>query len=105
MRPVLRAQCLLHLAFDPVVENRRLRIGAQGADHDQMTGAHFPRPFGEGHHHVQVHRAKRLFRARLLDGGAQAAIGDVDATVQLREEHGRVADRVFKVGMFGQRPA
>jgi hypothetical protein len=67
--------------------------------------AHLPCTFGERHHHVQVHRAKGLFRAGFLDSGAQAAVGDVDATIQLRQKYRRVADRVFQMGMLGQWPA
>ncbi|MNI77513.1 hypothetical protein D3C73_1338130 [compost metagenome] len=70
-----------------------------------MSCAHLPCAFGECHHHVQIHRAKRLLRAGLLDGGAQAAVGDVDAAVQLRQELNGVAHWVFQVRMLGQRPA
>ncbi|MCY1179403.1 hypothetical protein D9M73_198020 [compost metagenome] len=96
---------MFHLAFDPVVENRGSAIGPQGADHDQVPCAHLPCAFGKGHDHVQVHRAERLFRACLFDGGAQATVGDVDTAVQLRQKLRRVADGVFKVRVLGQWPA
>ncbi|MNI88181.1 hypothetical protein D3C73_1454530 [compost metagenome] len=70
-----------------------------------MPCAHFSRAFGEGHHHVQVDGAEGLFGTGLLDGCAQAAVGDIHPSAELWQEYCRLADRIFKVGMFGQWPA
>ncbi|MCY1180549.1 hypothetical protein D9M73_210010 [compost metagenome] len=67
-----------------------------------MPRAHLPGAFAEGDDHVQVDCAKGRLRSGLLDGGAQAAEGDVDAACQLWEEHRRVTHRVFQVWVFGQ---
>ncbi|MNC42425.1 hypothetical protein D3C75_912400 [compost metagenome] len=70
-----------------------------------MPCAHFPGTLAEGDHHVQIHCAESRFGTRLLQRGAQAAVGDVDPPGQLRKEYRRVAHRVFQVRVLGQWPA
>ncbi|MNP29717.1 hypothetical protein D3C76_1227530 [compost metagenome] len=77
MWPVLFLECLFCLALDPFVEDRGVGIGINRADHDQVPRTQFAGAFAVGHYQVKVHFAKRLFGTGLLDGAAQAAVGDI----------------------------
>ena len=103
--PALFLQGLLQFALDPVVEDRRLGVGAQGADHQVMPGAHLQRALAHRQRQVEIDRAEGLLRAGFLDRGAEAAEGGIDAAVELRQQLGQRADRVVQPRMLGQRLA
>ena len=105
MRPVLGLQRGFQFAFDPVVEHRRVRIGAQGADHQQVAGAEGAGAGGKGQDQIMVDGAKGRLGTGLLDRGAQAAEGDIDVAAQLRQQRGQLADWVLQVRVSCQRPA
>ncbi|MNJ70420.1 hypothetical protein D3C77_668790 [compost metagenome] len=82
-----------------------MRVGAQGADHQQMARAQFAGTLGEGDRQVEIDGAEGALRAGLLDRRAQAAEGGVDGAVQLRQQLAQVADRIVQARMLRQRPA
>src|SRR6185295_5819384 len=98
---------LLELALHPQVEVFRLRIGASRRHDDETLSLRYSGCACEGERVVEVDLAECGFRAGLLQGGAEAAEGDVnDGALQLRLELVELDDAIGETGMLtAERPS
>ena len=66
-----RANSGFHLALDPVVKDRRLAVGAHGADDAKPAGTSCARGLSNCQNSVKVNRPESCLAASRLDGGSQ----------------------------------